>query len=260
VDLAIILDDWPFDAEDEANNIRKIVGLDGTLKLQLRLRDGVVQWQLENRPDGSRPYGFDSVLAYCRFLLDTRARRGEGRSRGLDQQLIGELEGELVDYSRRMAALLKVGDYDRASRDASHGLDVLTLVREHSSDHSVARECDRFRPQLVGERARAEALLAVRQGQLQGAVEALNRGIDEIGECSADDEGRRAPAHSLHRRRLIELRRSLRERHNIPLSDWELLQSLEAEQELAIEKEDFAMAARLRDKMKLIRDRLDGAG
>ena len=47
MDLAVVVDDWAYDEDDEAKNIRKIVGVDGRVKLQIRLRDGLIQWELD---------------------------------------------------------------------------------------------------------------------------------------------------------------------------------------------------------------------
>ena len=256
MDLAMIFDDWPFDEMEESNNIRKIMGIDGRVKLQLRLRDGVIQWNLDGRPDGARPYEAQSVLDHCRHLAaDHPARPGDPPFQ-LDQRLVDELEVELVDYSRRLTALLKIRDYDHAQRDAAHGLGVLSILRRHGSDHAVAREYDRYRPQLISDRAKAEALLAGQGEMWLDAVHALNRGIGEIEDYFAEHQQQKDLVKNPQREHLVELRRSLRERHNIPLTDPELLKSLEAEQELAVQKEDFEMAARLRDKIKLVMERL----
>ena len=257
MDLDIILKDWPFDEQEEANNIRKIVGLDGRIKLQLRLRDGVIQWELSGRPDGASPHGFDSALEYCRFLVANHASRPGESAFCLDQQLVDDLEEELVDYSRRLTALLRIGDYDHARSDAAHGLGVLALLRQSGGDRAMALEYDRYRPQLISDRARAEALLAAQTELWQEAVGALNCGIGEIERYFQDNHRAAELLKNPQRERLVELRRSLRERHNIPLTDQELLQSLEAEQELAIVKEDFEMAARLRNKIRLVQERLD---
>ncbi len=260
VDLAIILDDWPFDEKEEANNIRKIVGMDGQLKLQLRLRDGVIQWALEGRPDGSRPCGYESVLAYARFLVAGHGGGSDESPFRLGQNLLDELEEELVDYSRRLAALLRIGDYEHARRDSTHALDVLATVRQYADDVAVALECDRYRPQLISDRAKAESLLEGRRERWEEAVHALNRGMAEIRDYFSEHSNIEEVAGNPQHQRLVEMRRSLRERYNIPLTDYEQLHSLEAEQQVAIKKEDFQMAARLRDKIRLLRDRLGPAG
>src|SRR6266852_6158024 len=53
LDLNTILKDWPH--ENRAIKVRKILGLDGRQKLQLRIDLGVLQMELTGRPDGLRP-------------------------------------------------------------------------------------------------------------------------------------------------------------------------------------------------------------
>ena len=65
MDLSIITDNWPYDEEEEANNVRKVAGIDGRMKSQVGIPGGVIQWELDGRPDGSTPYGCASVLEYC---------------------------------------------------------------------------------------------------------------------------------------------------------------------------------------------------
>src|SRR5713101_1618474 len=68
LDLNTILKDWPH--ENRAIKVRKILGLDGRQKLQLRIDLGVLQMELTGRPDGLRPHGCESILIY-NLLEDT---------------------------------------------------------------------------------------------------------------------------------------------------------------------------------------------
>ena len=261
MDLAIILDGWPFDEEEEANNVRKIVGLDRRPKLQIRLRDGVIQWEVEGPPSGSRPYGCESVLAYCKHLVQEPAPSEPGSESGdlcLDEALLADLEMELDDYTKRRQAFLLIGDYYHALRDALHALQILEFVRERVGDSGVVFHFDRCRPQIIADRARAEALLSIQGQQLQQAVRALGRGIEEIEEFFQYHALAGQIPRSRERRALIDLRRSLRERYNVPLTDAELLHTLRAEQQVAIEEENYEMAARLRDKITMLRLRMEG--
>ena len=55
LDLNTLLRDWPH--EPGAIKVRKIIGLDGREKLQLRIDLGVLQMEMTGRPDGARPQG-----------------------------------------------------------------------------------------------------------------------------------------------------------------------------------------------------------
>ena len=61
-DIAPILKGWDYEAG--TINVRKIIGLDGQPKLQMRLDLGLLQMELTGRPDGHRPHGHESLLEY----------------------------------------------------------------------------------------------------------------------------------------------------------------------------------------------------
>jgi hypothetical protein len=60
LDLNTILKDWPY--ESGTVKVRKITGLDGREKLQLRVDLGVLQMEITGRPDGRRPHNCESLL------------------------------------------------------------------------------------------------------------------------------------------------------------------------------------------------------
>ena len=95
---------------------------------------------------------------------------------------------------------------------------------------------------------------------MHSAIHALTRGIGGIEQFHHRHSLSDQITRSRERRLLIDFRRSLRERYNIPLTDPELLQTLQAEQQVAVEQENYEMAARLRDKIRLVKGRMDSPG
>src|SRR5580692_9011981 len=61
-DITGVLRGW--DYEPGTINVRKVAGLDGLPKLQMRLDLGLLQMEITGRPDGARPHGFESLLDY----------------------------------------------------------------------------------------------------------------------------------------------------------------------------------------------------
>ncbi|MFP4027487.1 MAG: UvrB/UvrC motif-containing protein [Candidatus Brocadiia bacterium] len=260
MDLAIVLDGWPYDKDDQTRNIRKVVGMDGHLKLQIRVRGGVIQWEVEGRPDGEKPYGYENVLDYCGELAERFkiiAEDQETKPDFLSASLLEELQSELLDYARRRQAFLLIGDYRRVVRDALHGLEIVDFVGKYATSTGARRRFTSQRPELVSDRARAEALLAIQREKLKNAVLALTHGIREIESFYRELGELKKIRECSERKLLIDFRRSLRERYHIPLTDGELLQTLQAEQQVAIEQEDFEMAARLKDKINKILSRME---
>src|SRR4029077_14158690 len=54
LDLNSLLKDWPH--ETGSIKVRKIIGLDGNEKLQLRIDLSILQMEMKGRPDGQRPH------------------------------------------------------------------------------------------------------------------------------------------------------------------------------------------------------------
>lgn len=256
MDLSIIISDWPYDDDEDAGNVRKVVGVDGRMKVQVRIRCGVIQWEIDGRPDGDHPHGFPTLLDYCHHRL----RRGVPQpSAGGDGDphaaLVEGLASEMFDYYKRGRAMFLLGDYRRALSDALHNLRVLQVIRRMGGDSATALNYDRYRPSLLLDRARAQMLLHLQAGDVRAALDALNMGVGDIEGFYAEREMQAEAGGSEERQILIDLRRSLREKHNVPLNDEELLHSLRVEQEIAISRENYEMAARLRDKINSIRQR-----
>jgi hypothetical protein len=261
MDLSIILSDWPYDDHEEAKNVRKVVGLDGAAKLQVRIRNGLLQWEVHGRPDGRRPHGCHTVLDYCRQMLREGpgyGSRGQATCSLLNAELVEELAEELFDFYRRGRSLSLIGDYAGALGDMVHSLQILRLMRESYADQAAIFGYDRHRPSLLMERSRCAMLLRLHGEDVRGALDALNSGIEEIEEFHAEYGMEERAGESTERQILVDLRRSLREKHCVPLNDDELLSSLMAEQEVAIRRENYEMAARLRDKIHSLQQRMTG--
>jgi len=80
LDLNTILKDWPH--ESGAIKVRKVAGLDGREKLQLRIDLGVLQMEMSGRPDGVRPHNCESLLAYHQLRAAQRPARLHGVAGG----------------------------------------------------------------------------------------------------------------------------------------------------------------------------------
>src|SRR6185503_5801203 len=72
-DITPMLRGW--DYEPGTINVRKVSGLDGHPKLQMRLDLGLLQMEMTGRPDGTRPHGCESLLEYYESQLADHNRR-----------------------------------------------------------------------------------------------------------------------------------------------------------------------------------------
>src|SRR3982751_6303617 len=74
-DITPVLRGW--DYEPGTINVRKVAGLDGAAKIQMRLGLGLLQMEVTGRPDGLKPHGCESLLDYFEGrLADHRRRNG----------------------------------------------------------------------------------------------------------------------------------------------------------------------------------------
>lgn len=70
LDLSELLRDWEYTPGQI--NVRLIQGSDGQKKVQVRLDLGILQMNMDGRPDGQQPEGFPSLLEYHQARMDAR--------------------------------------------------------------------------------------------------------------------------------------------------------------------------------------------
>ena len=105
-DISSLLSRWPYDEDDELQ-VRVIHGRDGVPRLQIRIDLGVMQMETTGRPDGRRPYGFESLLEFYRHQAeDHRRRHGWYEGFELDGDDCAALRQESLQYYHRRVALM----------------------------------------------------------------------------------------------------------------------------------------------------------
>jgi hypothetical protein len=243
-DLESLISDWPYNDDDETDNVRLITGLDGLEKIQIRIPCGLLQWQVDGRPDGERPRGHESFLDYLEDELL------EGRWPSLDQSSRDELNQEIMAYYARRVAFFRLSEFDRAKRDAEHNLQIMNLVRAHSDDDEFIEEHEKWRPFLLMDLTRATALGEAKREQFIEAIDSINDGIERITNFYNGDFEAISEAQEL--RALEDLKFYLRETHDLSLTPRELIQTLEDEKSFAIEEENFERASELNQRIKTL--------
>ncbi|MCH7799759.1 MAG: UvrB/UvrC motif-containing protein [Planctomycetes bacterium] len=246
-DLTGLLQDWPY--EPGRVNARRITGCDGRPKLQVRIDLGVLQMEMEGRPDGDRPNGFESLLAYQRDRCDRYAKHSGG-SEGfvLTSEECRTLREEAVQYYHRYVGLMAISDFTGVVRDTTRNLAVLDLCRSHAAVESDRTVMEQFRPSVIMMRARGEAERALAQGNNRAALSAIDQGLVEI-RTVLDTVGRGATWEQADE---VQLLRGMREAlvPKLPASQRvELQERLQA----AIDAENYELAAVLRDELRLLK-------
>jgi hypothetical protein len=250
-DLNELIGRWEFDPQDDSKNVRKITGRDGREKIQVRIRGGLLQWEMSGRPDGTRPHGHESMLDYYHHLLENyRVEHGSDKGFSLSTALAEAGGQEMIDYYQRRVVLFQLGEYDHARDDALHNLALMDVLKEYVKDEKIAQEHERYRPFVIMDRARAEAGICITGRDYRRAIQMLDRAIREITDFYHENKRDELAKESQELDILINLKKKLREQHHVPLTDEEHLAQLEEEKHRAIEIEDYERAAQLRDEIE----------
>ena len=115
LDLNDLLEGWPH--EPGQVKARKIVGRDGFEKIQLRIDLGLIQMELNGRPDGVRPHGCESLLHYHQ-AKSAMTKSGE-RGYELSEGDVAALQQEGAQYYHRYLSLFQLRDFQNGSMTSS---------------------------------------------------------------------------------------------------------------------------------------------
>src|SRR6266702_6927301 len=178
LDLNTILQDWPH--ENRAIKVRKVVGLDGREKLQLRIDLGVLQMELTGRPDGARPHGCESLLTYHQL----RAARAKARNEDyeLTPEQCAELQQEGIQYYHRYLSLFQINDFAGVVRDTQRNLDLFDFVIAHTDREELSWSLQQFRPYVLMMNTRDKASILLGEGKFAEAMLEIQRGRDAISD------------------------------------------------------------------------------
>jgi hypothetical protein len=241
LDLNTLLKDWPH--ESGAIKVRKIVGLDGREKLQLRIDLGVLQMETSGRPDGARPHGCESLLSYHQQRAARAAQRGETYE--LTPEQCTELQQEGIQYYHRYLSLFQINEFAGVVRDTQRNLDLFDFVIAHTGREELAWSLQQFRPYVLMMNTRAKASILLATGKFVEAMREIERGRDGIVEFFQRSNFSELAAKSSEIAFLEEWLQEVRAKR--PLSKLEMMQR---EMEKAIASELYERAAELRDAIR----------
>lgn len=246
-DLRRILAGWPY--EPNQITVRKIVGDDGALKIQMRLPLGVIQMEVSGRPDGIRPFGFESLLEYHENRIEQYTRKN-GTELGIEltQDECQALRDEAVMFYHRYLAEFVLEEFEGVERDTARNLRVLDLCRKFAREEQDRLVLEQYRSYLIMMNTRAQAHLALRNGAFKSAharVEAGLRLIEEMAEESGQPELYESSTE-------VSILQSLRDEiaARLPMDP---VEQLERDLEKALSEERYEDAIALRDQMEALR-------
>jgi hypothetical protein len=245
-DLTQFLKAWPH--EPGRINARQIMGQDGRPKLQIRLDLGVLQMEMEGRPDGLQPEGFDSLLEQQQDRLRRYVEQtGSPAGFVLTSDECRALREEAVQYYHRYVGLFALGNFAGVVRDTTRNLELFDLCRDFGQTELDRTVLDQFRPPVLMMRARSAAEIAIAAGQPKQALRALDQGLNEL-RGAFHEIGR---AHEFESANEVQLLRGMRDAlvPKLPAS-----QKVELQERLraALDAENYELAAILRDELRMM--------
>lgn len=243
-DLTAVLQGWDF--VPGGMQVRIIPGDDGREKLQVRIDLGLLQLELDGRPDGQRPHGAESLLDHH----EARARQlaASGEDLDLSPEDCGELMREGIQYYHRYLALFHLQRYDLVARDTARSLRLFAFVVRHASRPRDRLQFDQYRPYVAMMHARALGMQALERGDHRAALTHIDAGIEAILAFLRDYE----QVDKEDECQELGLLRAWRQQveQDRPIG---AVERLEQQLELAVALENFEEAARLRDQIRRLR-------
>jgi len=243
-DISEILSSWEFSPDQ--NLVRRVRSDDGREVIQRRIELGILQIEVEDRPDGARPYGFPSLYDYYKhFAEEVKTDPLPGDPFQVSPEVCEELQIEALLYYQRRLCFFELQDYSRAARDARRNLEVFDFVRNHAQREEDVLAMDQYRAFVIFHRGKAEVLGCLERKEYDFALEYIEAAEREIKEFF---EAYDRPEIGESSEELKQLQRWREEIERLrPLSKKEIL-----EQELseAIEREEYERAAKLRDEIQ----------
>jgi hypothetical protein len=209
---------------------------------------GIEQYELDGRPDGTRPYGKESALEHHLERLEQAKAAGREAEFELGPRECGELFNEGTLYYFRYVRLFQLKQWQRTIRDTARNLRAFDLAHRYARRQEDQQFLEKWRPYVLRVNASASAMLELDHRAYDKALNLLEAAIDRIEALpELDDE-----TFVFERERSLSGLREMaaQVRKNRPLS---ALEQLEQQLRRAIERQQFERAAQLRDRIRALR-------
>ena len=141
-DIRPALAGWDF--EPERVQVRIISAEDGTEKIQMRIDLGLIQMEIDGRPDGERPQGFESLLELYETGVGESVATGETFSLRAEDCALLMREG--IQYYHRYVAAFQLERYDLVEREHARNLRLFAFVARYAARQRDRMEFEQYRP------------------------------------------------------------------------------------------------------------------
>jgi hypothetical protein len=240
-DLSELLQEWEYKPGQVI--ARRFTAKDGD-KVQLRVDLGILQMNVDGRPDGKRPLGKESWFHVFKKRAAATVEEG-GKPFHLGAEDCARLQQEAIQYHHRYICFFQLQDFEGVERDCMRNLEVFEFVDSHAESDDLAWGLTQFTSQLLmmRTRARCEAhLVGKRHG---AAIAAIEEGLAAIEAFYREQEREDLLEQSGE---VQSLRHRLEELRKQPPED--PLERLRLDLAEAIRREDYERAAEVRDQLR----------
>ena len=252
-DIDDAMANWSYEPEPGEMIVREVRARDGRTVVQVRVELGIHQMEVDGRPDGLRPHGFNTYLDYLRHRAAGRGLAPGGKSPPwtMGERQCAEADREFVQFHHRRAAWLGLERYDRALADADHTLALMDFVCRHAASADYVESHERLRGLVLFQRTRAAAALALKRERPDEAIDIVREGTADL-----------AAARKENTRELDETELEADESPNSALieqlnyleaeirKNYEVGKTLREQLDEAVSLEDYERAALLRDQIQ----------
>lgn len=242
-DISRILADWGY--VPSKLSVRKIVGSDGTLKIQVRMDLGLMQLAWSGRPDATRPHGCDSLLDYYQHERRRREQGSPQTSFSLSGEACADLSQEAAKFYWRRVSFFELKEYQRAEQDALHNLAILGLCHDCAEAEEDRLMAEHHVPFVTAHLFQARALRRLEQKDYVGTVAQIQAGIEEIERFLREIGSLERLEDCPELRFLRGWREEVEESRPLTLRE-----QLRADLRSAVESDCFEVAAALRDRLR----------
>lgn len=242
-DLSQTLREWEYGPDQKL--VRCFIGLDGREKIQRRIELGILQLEIEGRPDGSQPHGFPSLYDWYKHLAIESERKNPSNAFRLSSRDCEALQMEALIYYQRRLCFFELQDYVGAARDARRNLAVFAFVRQYAEREEDKLGMDQFRAFVIFHRSKAEVLGSLEKKEYDFALRYIEAAENEIRNFFMEYNRPELCENSEELKELARWRQKIERMR--PLNRRELL---ERELQEAIEREEYERAAQIRDEIQ----------
>ncbi|MDZ7618464.1 MAG: UvrB/UvrC motif-containing protein [Patescibacteria group bacterium] len=235
-DIDHIFEDWPY--QPGVVSARLLRAHDGRDIVQMRTELGLLQMEIEGRPDGERPNGSGTLLDA--LMADAAAA---GKQFMLDEDQCFELDREFLQFYHRRICWLALREFARAIADADHTLAMMDFGATHATDPQWMLLHEQYRPFVLFHRTQAAALLQLQTATPEEAIDEIDAGLARIRSLYEQLEAAGHYEEDELVEQLVHLRESLREEYHVGRTLGEQLTD-------AIAAEQYERAALLRDQIR----------